>query len=79
MRRGSRRLKSKVDYKFYSQLEAILGQEVVSNDESEVKEEEEEQEAAGTVMPVISVDQTLAHLALRVVTSELALAVTQAV
>ncbi|XP_056444798.1 uncharacterized protein zgc:113263 isoform X1 [Gadus chalcogrammus] len=39
-----KRLKSKVEYKFYPQLEAILGQEV--NDESELKEEEEEQETA---------------------------------
>ena len=45
--RCSRRLKSKVEYKFYPQLEAILGQEV--NDESELKEEEEEQETAGRV------------------------------
>ena len=40
-------MKSKVEYKFYPQLEAILGQEV--NDESELKEEEEEQETAGRV------------------------------
>ena len=38
-----------MDYKFYPQLEAILGQEVASNDESEVKEDEEEPEPAGRV------------------------------
>ncbi|KAG7262812.1 hypothetical protein CRUP_021174, partial [Coryphaenoides rupestris] len=43
--RVSRR--TQVDYKFYSQLEAILGQEVAAGDEEEEKEEEEDQDAAG--------------------------------
>lgn len=44
-RKRSRR--TQVDYKFYSQLEAILGQEVAAVDEEEEREEEEDQDAAG--------------------------------